>query len=919
MSLSLIALKLVAPPIAKRLLELFQIDSNLMDLVLEQAIDTATDEIMSSLEAKEDLAKKINQIAKQLETEMRPLFEQEATCLESGSQNAILLGVAETLVRARLTSDTLARINFDVETLKCHLLNTDRKAVQLFSQNEVALYQQAIAIVSQGLIDAAPQMEGFTLSIAATTLRRLEEIDSQLKLLLSEKKQSPFISSERFFHKWLNANKLFNHTWKLEGRNDALKSLNDFVTSSEQQAAILSGRGGIGKTKLLYEFAKTFEHPNSLLWFIGDGIPVTPENADSLPLFPCVVVLDDAHRSGQDLTILCKLIHNRARSNHPKIKLVLSSRPHAVQSLQMQLDREGIDYFKLDELKELSRLEVKALARQAIGQDYAHFIDQLAAIAHDSPLVTVVGGRLLADQAIPLSLLERSEDFRHTVLSRFEDILIGQVSQLINPELCRKILKLTAATAPIKLSDEQFQQAASEFLGIDKVTLIDSIGTLEKAGVLLRRGNLLRITPDVLADHILHRACLTDQGESTGYAQGVFEAFREIYPAQILRNLAELDWRVRSSNEQETDLLDTILQSFREEFKQASNLDRYKLLELIKEIAYYQPEYSLEIVQFAMRHPATTPEDESIPKRYHFDHSNVLSKLPEILKRISYTLDYVPVCCDLLWQFGRDDTSRPYNNPPESITVLIDLAKYGADKSIRFNEKVLEAIERWLQESDVHDHIYSPLDILDPFFEKEIDHDEYDGRSLKISTFLVDHKITHEIRGKALKLIEGLLNSNNVKVALRALESLRKALEELRDRSSQPLEEVNQWWESEQLEIFEMIHSLVTRDIEPLVQLKAIEKLDWYARWSSLSAVKQKAQNITASVPQTEKLKLTGTLCGNYYWDSQADEFRLNWEKREQAVSQIIKDLAKNFLEQYPSHHQGRIQRLGEYYCLGNG
>lgn len=915
MSLSLIALKLFVPPIAKRLLELFQIDFSLMSAVLEQTIDIAIDEIANSLEAEETLSQKINQIAKQLETDMRPLFEQEARSFSS--QQAILLAVAETLIRARLTSDALAQNNFDVEKLNRHLLSTNLEAVRFFSQNEVALYKQAIAIVSQALIDAAPQMEGFALSTAAITLGRLEKIDNQLKLLLDEKRQSlstPFVSSEDFFHSWLDTNQLFNHTWKLEGRNDALKSLHEFVASSDKQIAILPGRGGIGKTKLLYEFAKKFEHSNFLLWFVEKDKPVTFENADSLPLRSCVIVVDDAHQRDEDLKTLLALIRDRERNQHPEVKLVLSSRPYAVQLLQVKLRDGGIGSSKvqeLDELKELNRSEMKALTRQVLGQDYAHFADQLAAIAYDSPLVAVVGGRLLANQAIPLSLLECNQDFQYEVLNRFQEILFGQVSQQISPECCKKILELVAAIAPIQLTDGQFQETATEFLAIEKRELIGSVYVLEKAGVLLRRGNKLRVTPDVLADHILHKACLTDQGDSTGYAQEIFEAFREIYPTQVLRNLAELDWRARSNNDQETNLLDTILLNLKEEFKQSSDLNRCKLLNLIKEIAYYQPEYSLEIVQFAMRHPATTPEDESIPEHYCFKHSNVLSKLPEILNRISYTLDYVPICCDLLWQLGRNDSSRPYNNPPESIRILIELAKYGTDKSIKFNWQVLETVERWLQEPNVHDYIYSPLDILDPFLEKDIEHIDYDGGSITIIPFLVNHKITQSIRSKTLKLIEDLLSSNNVKVSLRALKSLGKALEELRDRTNKPLEEANQWWEPEQLEILEMIHSLVTRDIEPLIQLEAIKKLDWYARWSSLSTVQQKAQNIIASIPCTDEVKLTGALMGNYGWNPQADEFRLDWREREQLIDRIIKDLVEGFLKKYPSPQQG-IQTLNE-------
>jgi hypothetical protein len=726
-------------------------------------------------------------------------------------------------------------------------------------------------------------------------------------------KLTPFISSEDFFLPWLNTGNLFNHAWKLEGRNDSLKSLQDFVTSSEK-VAILPGRGGIGKTKLLYEFAKTFDSPFSL-WFVEDGISVTPENADRLPLRPCLIVVDDAHRREQDIITLCKLIHNRIRSNHPEIKLVLSSRPYAIQFLQSQLDREEIDYLTLDELKELSRSEMKALAHQAIGQDYAHFADQLAAIAYDSPLVTVVGGQLLVDRAIPLNLLERNEDFRRKVLNRFKEVRLGQISEQIHPEICKKILALLAAAAPIQVINEQFQQVASEFIGVDKTTLIRSLGILEQAGVLLRKGKNLRITPDVLADHILHEACLTEQGESTGYAQEIFEAFREIYPTQVLRNLAELDWRVSFSSGQETNLIENILLNLKEKFKQASNSDRCFLLSLIKEIAYYQPKHSLDIVKFIIHRPTTNPEDKNIPDTY------VLSKLPEILHRISYTLDYLPICCDLLWQIGRDDANKTRYDTPESIRVLINLAKYGINKSLKFiNWPVLEAIERWLQEPNAHDHIYSPLDILDSFLEKEIEHNDYNGNTVVISNYLLEnHDDTKKIRSKALGLIKELLKSNNTKIYLRILKSLEKALKELRDQSGQYTHVLNHRWESEQLDILEIIQSLVTQNTEPIVQLKTIDVLDWYAQHSHSKVVRKKTKNIISSIPKTDNLKLTGVLSNHYDWDGRDESFyNLSWQERDSHRDKTINSLITKFLEKYPSPQEGirilneRIQSISE-------
>ena len=723
-------------------------------------------------------------------------------------------------------------------------------------------------------------------------------------------KLTPFISPEDFFHPWLNTNPLFNHSWKLEGRDDVLKSLHEFVISSEKKVAILPGRGGIGKSKLLHEFAKTFEHSHFRLWFVEDDIPITPENADNLPLHPCVIVLDDAHRREQDVITLCNLIHNRLRNKHPEIKLVLSSRPQAGQSLQMQLDRKGIDYWKLNELKELSRPEMKALARQALGQDYAHFADQLAVIAHDSPLVTVVGGRLLADQKIPPNLLERNEDFRCTVLSRFEDILIGQVSQQIEPELCRKILKLLAATAPIKLRNEQFQQAATEILGIDRVALRESIGTLEKAGVLLRRDDSLRITPDVLSDHILYKACLTDQGEFTGYAQKVFGQFKQICPAQILSNLAELDWRIQYKTGQETDLLSDVWQTIWKDFQSSSHHGRWKILGILETSAHIQPKQTLDIIKFAIRSPATLTKSEYTS---FDDHEAVLKKVPALLHKISYNLDYIAECCDILWKLGKDRKSNQNSNSNDPIEILIDLAQYGLYKSSDFNQIVLDSVTYRFKQAKTPEHINLLLDILDPILQKDFDANYQEDWTMYFRKISVSREKTQKLRDQALKLITSCLKSDQVNVVLRALKSLGKALEEKTGAlAPQTPEQFSQEWESEQLKIIEIITQFVSSNTNALLHLEISDILSWSVHHGCISAAREKARAVINLIPDTYELRLTKVLLQKYDWWARDEKDTENANQRyTQFTDEMPRQVAQEFLHRFPNADDG-VQTLNK-------
>jgi len=182
MSFSLVALKIFAPAIAKTLLEAFHIETKLLSAVLEEVIDNTSEGAVNSLESQKTLSKNIEQIAKQLATDIKPLFEHEATSIKVETRNALVIGVAETLIKARLSSDTLAAINFDEERLKDYLLKVYPQVLIGFSDSEKSLYQQVVALASKRLIGSASQMEGFSLSTASITLQRLEEISHHLKI-----------------------------------------------------------------------------------------------------------------------------------------------------------------------------------------------------------------------------------------------------------------------------------------------------------------------------------------------------------------------------------------------------------------------------------------------------------------------------------------------------------------------------------------------------------------------------------------------------------------------------------------------------------------------------------------------------------------------------------------------------------------
>ena len=230
---------------------------------------------------------------------------------------------------------------------------------------------------------------------------------------------------------------------------------------------------------------------------------------------------------------------------------------------------------------------MRELARRALGADWGdrdEVVDRLTRVTGDCPLVTVIGGRLVAESAIAPELLAQDETFRRAVFTRFGDELLGRLSSTFAPDLARRVLELLAALNPVPAAGtDVVVRQIGRVVGAAAADVARLVGELEHVGVLVRRGNHLRLTPDVFADHVLAVACLTLRNEPTGFADQVFADFGGSYPAAVLRNLAELDWRVRSSAGAEAGLLRGMWDGIAQGFETGTASARVRTLDLVSD------------------------------------------------------------------------------------------------------------------------------------------------------------------------------------------------------------------------------------------------------------------------------------------------------------------------------------------------
>jgi hypothetical protein len=273
----------------------------------------------------------------------------------------------------------------------------------------------------------------------------------------------------------------------LRGRDAQLQALNAFLTDPTSVVGVVTGRGGIGKSKLLHDWVQTVT--NRTVLYLREGAEWHPEAAKEIPAGDILIVADDAHRF-DFLDRLMLLVRNL--NQRQNVKVLLGTRPSGSDridaTLSVRFDSPQVTRFA--QLERVATQSVREIALEVLGPAHAQYAHALAVVSADTPLVTVVGGRLIARGEISPALLVNEEDFRHQVFDRF----FAESEQLLPRGAVewRKLLNLVAALGPVSPSAAPFVEPAAEILRIRPDEVRSALDQLERHGLLLRGGRLIR-------------------------------------------------------------------------------------------------------------------------------------------------------------------------------------------------------------------------------------------------------------------------------------------------------------------------------------------------------------------------------------------------------------------------------------------
>jgi len=704
-------------------------------------------------------------------------------------------------------------------------------------------------------------------------------------------RNSQFVSGKIFFKALLDKRKIFNHCHPFFGRSEILKTTYDFV-GSEKPILILHGRGGIGKSKLIYEIYKKYSNNQEFkFWFLRENSQLLSESFRQIPLKKKnIIVVDDAHRRS-DL----KLLINLAFEYQHNIQIIFSLRNYGMDFLKSQILESGFNPKDMEippEITELTRQEMEDLADSILDITHKEFNEALVPVARDSPLVLVIGAKLINENNLPPALLERNQDFQDLVFTRFRDIQMGELNSVIDKNAAKRILNLFSALQPVNLDDSKLIDKISETVKIEKITLISIIDELERSGVLLNKRNLVRITPDVFSDYLLSKACVSN-GRLTGYAEDVFKKFFEHCPNEIISNIAELDWRIQSDGSK-IDVMNQVWDEIFEAYVNGSNLIRNFLLVAIEKIAHLQPSRSMDIVEYALANPSL--KNENFSGLHEDTHEDIKRAICPILQKISYNLDFVPQCADILWDLGKDQAGLPSSETTHPIRILQDLAAFGYHKPIIIQQKILDSVKTWIRNPSVHDHIFSPLDIIDPMLRKDGEDHRLKGRTIHIAPFAVSYKNTRKVRKQAIELISSAMRNKSTRIVLRSLKSLIESLHPPRALYGRTIsdKEYAQWRPEEQ-NILKIIEKILIESRDPIVQIRIIQQIRWYLKFQKDETNRKTCQRIIGRRKNTFEIRLVKSLLNSFDDDDDNRDYFKQQEIIDQKIQLIVEELKSKF------------------------
>jgi transcriptional regulator with XRE-family HTH domain len=694
------------------------------------------------------------------------------------------------------------------------------------------------------------------------------------------------------FYAPVSGNKPYTHDWNLAGRQTELAELQFALESTDYRVAIVLGRGGTGKTRLLRSIAEIFEAKLWLVRLLSTGSEPDPASFERLPASgPALLIIDDAH-DRTDIGNIVARVHSRNR----EARVLIASRPYGERNLDHALRRAGL--FLSDPglptvtLKDLTQDEAVTLAREALGPAHSQFADRLGMLTPDSPLVITVGGYLLRTGALDPRKLEQDERMRHQILIGFRDALIAESG---DGEQRLAVIHALSALQPFRTGNSEFRSAIAELVGIPYNRIRHHLRSLEDSGVLIRRGDSLRLIPDLLGDVVLADATYDkESGIDSGYLSELIVAANGGPLANVFVNLSRVDWQVGHALAKLTAPLWDMIQRDLERREIGTHI---QVLGLLSRVAPFQPERVIKAVRWILANPLDESSLASdTPPLLQWTWAHVVDEIPAILRAASYTLECFREACSVLWELAQTDRRSTHHYPNHPLRVLSELAEFAPQKPPAYNEAILSLAESWAEQEPE----LSPLRVIEGLVATEGSSQKYSTstHTLSIHPFGLRQDVVLPIRRRAIELALSEIQSGDYRRGVAGAQFATLALRyPTSSFSHEGGDEERKSWEPDFLETIEALKEILrSAQLDPVVCVAIFETLHFHRSGYGSGRTTDAAEAAIAALPKSVAFQFA--LLVHDGWGALVREDGTDFEQHARVVSARLSQASSRALSE---------------------
>ena len=678
-------------------------------------------------------------------------------------------------------------------------------------------------------IEEIKKEKGYTFSLICWDAEDLITITDEFPYLLNSFRDPHlpvFLPWQDMFRNQIaGKHQLLRYDYATFGREDEIRQFQTFVQNSDKRLLMIYGSGGIGKTKLAIEFAKTVEQEHTgyeplFIQIAGDNFESAL--ADIPPNRNYIFFVDDAHDFIDHLGGISIILNS---SGYSESKAVLITRKpfkaFLEGSFQTALPDNAVDELEIEKLS-LERTKEFIHTYTRIPDNAV--LTGLAKLARDTPLIAVMVIDLVDKDLGQLKDLTKDKLIELTFESYLRDSFRKYPE---SSERRRKLLDWLSGIAPIDVENNQIRDKLAEILKVEPYEIEQYHDNLKNDGLLFQYGAKQRVFPDALSDYILRKACfLPNDKRPSSFHKSLLREFLPLFPVKVVINLARVENIAGKRG-----LLEEHVVSLKTQAWEGDNFVRMDILEQMEGISYFRPDDAIEIFNIILGNPNT----ENAAKNYtgwtsRRTHQDLIKKIAKEAQKTVNTLSgYVKTLEIVRKLLLMDDLELPNHDSPQEL--LKRMAGFQTSKPGAFQMKALEVFEMWAKE-DKRELSLALLNALDSLLVLDFSETVSEGGGLRFGWHHL--KYTPELsrlRTGAIDLLKNCLRtSQHSVIKAEAIGSISRAINPLESPFRQGISEDDQvLLENEQAQLFNILADQILKERDFTV-LNAIDQcLQGYA------------------------------------------------------------------------------------------